>query len=276
MGLTSLEKSLTGCVLPTCVSRIQTLTHRTIPPPQALKHLTHVASKFYKNLFSLHSSPAAASLYHSRFGRNLRYPSKVRWWSFFESMSGVLPFFPELGKFLDDLEASGKSPETTQALHVRKRSVSTVRMCMCGRANMLVTMYTYIQSVWKSKHKDLIDQTAALKLIGDIVLPATYLLEGDSFLLPFVQEQLDKVNERFTSFITNGTIPRDPKKEVTLVLDEDSEHSSGEAEDAEEPKPKKKKKKTNPLPTLAEFLRSAGRGGDIRALIGSTSEFQVP
>ena len=51
-------------------------------------------------------------------------------------------------------------------------------------------------------------ETACLKFIGDVCAQATYRLEGDSFLLVSLTEEIDAIAQHFSAFLTTGEIPR--------------------------------------------------------------------
>ena len=131
---------------------------------------TPEADNFLSVLISLHSlSTAARSLWRSTIGKSPRSVSSTRWWSRFEFAKDVLSVWGKMSEYVALLSASGISPALTKRLVDGSRTTDQQNLILRQLELTSRFMEPFVQ--------------------------ATYNLEGDSFLPPFVFDELKRLSE---------------------------------------------------------------------------------
>jgi hypothetical protein len=120
----------------------------------------------------------------------------------FEEINRFLPHFSQLSSFIDALASEDICKKKALKLQVNLLE----RPYVFFHSHALFP--TALQTILQDKQYDLMIQTACLKFIGDICAQATYRLEGDSFLLVTVTDEIDNIAHWFASFLGSGEIPR--------------------------------------------------------------------
>ena len=84
-----------------------------------------------------------------------------------------------------------------------------------------------MQDLWANDNDALVAETAAIKILGDLMAQPCYRLEGDSFLLPFAIEEVMSVSASLREFMAHGLLPKKAYNqedyEVVVVDPDDDE-----------------------------------------------------
>ncbi len=181
---------------------------------------TRTATKFFNKLFSLAARPAAKAVFYELFGFNLQAPSETRWFSFHACVDKVLPIFHQLPQLFEKLDEAERCTETVKALKVHFRR----KFFLFSKQALIASLPCLPQLIWTTRKDQLVVETLCIKLLGDILIHPTYRLEGDSFLLPFVTEEVNLITRDLKRLVRNGVIPKKPynlEDFDTLDMDQD-------------------------------------------------------
>ena len=144
-----------------------------------------VAERFVSALLSMHSQSTAARCYwKTAFGTLPISVSSTRWWSRWEFASSVLSILPDIDKYL--------------------RSLIENECCM----NYVRNLQSILDDPESSVRLRI--QLTALKVCMKPFVAATYNVEGDSFLLPFLYDILSElllICDDPTNFLLDEGIP---------------------------------------------------------------------